>query len=343
MWSRLRTQLVAGLLTIGCLAGTLSVNCAETAPAPAGVPVTPAAPATTPAAEAPPAGDPPAEAAPKPDELTCGDDVAASTYRDLPKPFESYKAGEKKPMKVWYDSKSRRVFVEGRFCLTEGGIEFLAVADGGKTHESLLELYCRPQDILYAMLVCTYEPNNNLQGEGENVIPAGDPLNIYVEYTAKTGKTVRRRIEDFAFNKFSKKSMKEVSFAFTGSSYTKDPDTGKSVFLADMEKDVVTCFRTAWSVFNTPLLQGDNDTVYSVNKQVTPDLDTKCVMIITRGKPILKNDIDDNPDKVVIPPHANDGKMAQFQERGGKMQGTDDFTPVDPKKPASVLQTPEGR
>lgn len=309
---------------------------------PAPQPVLPVGAEIPPGGETPPA-TPTADAAPAADELATGVDVPASVYKELPKPFQSTRIGEKTPMVVWYDSKKRRVFIEGRFCLAEGGIEFLAVADGGKIHESLLELYCRPQDVLYAMLVCTYEPNNNLQGEGDSIIPAGDPMYIYVEYQDKNGKTVRRRIEEFALNRLTKKHMKEISFAFTGSSYTKDPDTGKSVFLADMEKDLVACFRTAWSIFNTPLLQGNNDSVYSVNKEVTPPINTKCLLILTRGKTIEKNEaaIDDNPDQVPLAPDNQDGKAVELEAKGATGKGADDFTPVNPKNAPSPLQTPD--
>lgn len=293
-------------------------------------------PAEPPVAE-PPAADPP-PAAPQADELPVGEDVKPSEYKSLPKPFQSKKIGEAKPMMVWYDAKVRRVFIEGRFCLADGGIEFLAVADGGKVHESLLEMSCRPQDLLYALLVCTYECNNNLSSEGESVVPAGDPLHIYVEYK-KDNKTVRQRIEHFAFNRYTQKQMKEISFAFTGSSYSKDPQTGKSVFNADMEKDLVTCFRTAWSVFNTPLLLGNNDSVYQVYKDRVPPKGTECVLVFTRGKPIDKNEIDDTEGKE-IKADGQEGKEAQMAGHEGERKPVDDFTPVDPMKEKSPLATP---
>ena len=315
---------LAATLATAAVAGALgSSGAGEDAPPPVVAPQPgpptpgpqPAPPVTVPDKQP----DPPAAAdEKKPDELPVSDGttpIEASKYRDLPKPFHSKQVGEDKPMYVWYDAKARRVFIEGKFCLVEGGLEFLAVAVGGKTHESLLTLDCRPQDILYAVLVCTYEPNNNLQGEGEKIVPAGDPLNIYVEFKNKDGKLVRRRIEDFAYNKYTKTHMRNISYAFTGSSYTKDPDTGKSVFVADMEKDVVTCFRTAWSVFNTPLIQGDNDTVYEVYKDILPEKNTPCVMIITAGKTIKANEIDDSGG-VKIKEHSQDGKAAQMQNAG---------------------------
>ncbi|MGH7145333.1 MAG: YdjY domain-containing protein [Planctomycetota bacterium] len=322
------SAMAALILLCGVLGGGVQTLAAGDATSPS----QPAAGTTAPPATAPTA--PPAPAAAKetgPDVLPTGDDVTASTYRDLPKPFISKEIGSNKPMTVWYDSKKRRVFIEGKFCLSEGGLEFLAVANGGKTHESLLELNCRPQDVLYAMLVCTYENNNNLQGEGDSIVPAGDPVDIYVEFKGKDGKTVRHRIEDYAYNVLTKKHMMKISYAFTGSSYTKDPDSGRQVYLADLEKDMVTCFRTAWSVFNTPLEEGNNDTVYVVNKANVPPLNTPCVMIITRGSPIDKNQLDDSPAGQTPGPDGNQGKYAQENASGVTDLAMKNFKPQDPK------------
>ena len=80
------------------------------------------------------------------------------------------------------DTQARTVTCKGVINMDEGAIEYLAVAPGGKTHESLLRVDVRPLHLQVALLMLDLEPKNVLKFQGDPATPQGAPVEIKVRW-----------------------------------------------------------------------------------------------------------------------------------------------------------------
>ena len=71
------------------------------------------------------------------------------------------------------DIQARTVTCKGVINMDDGAIEYLAVAPGGKTHESLLRIDVRPLHLQVALMMLDLEPKNVLKFQGDPTTPQG--------------------------------------------------------------------------------------------------------------------------------------------------------------------------
>ena len=132
----------------------------------------------------------------------------------------------------------------------------------------------------------------------------------------------------------TKKTMKLAPWIFSGSRYEKDEQTGRSVFMADVEKNVAAIYRDPYALFNTPLDTGADDTFYEINREKIPKRGTKVrVWIEPAAEKELKSEdlMDSTPEarprenekyrkKMSVPP--NEGRKEEREPapapRGGE-------------------------
>lgn len=96
-------------------------------------------------------------------------------------------------------------------------------------------------------------------------------------------KLVRVPIEYFAWNTSTERPMRRVPFAFTGSRFEKDPNTGKMHFMADIEGSIVALKLDAYAVLNTLLdtrnIDPQHAAGYSLNGDIIPRRLAKCRLV----------------------------------------------------------------
>jgi len=182
------------------------------------------------------------------------------------------------------DVTKGRIEAQGRVCLDKGLIEYVAGTAGGKLHETLLVVDCKPRDLLAAMQTMGLKPGKGVDYQGERKIPTGEKVRLFVEWK-QDGKVARRRVEDLIWNLQTKRPMKRTPWIFVGSKFEKDPDTGKPVLMAALEGSIAASYHDPYAIFDHPLETGADDTVYSVNTKVTPKAGTPIRFVILRDEP----------------------------------------------------------
>ena len=101
--------------------------------------------------------------------------------------------------------QKRCVDVEGSVCLDQGLLELIACTKGTKEHESIVAIKARPLHIHAALLMLGANPGNPamrkpIDEEGTRWIhipPRGDPVDVFLVFKNRQGKTVERPISDF--------------------------------------------------------------------------------------------------------------------------------------------------
>jgi hypothetical protein len=186
----------------------------------------------------------------------------------------------------------RRIEVEGKVCLQEGALEYLAVLAGGKEYESVLSFDCKATDLNIALIGMEYKAAG-IKRLGDPETPRGDPLYLWVEWKTEDGKTKRVRAEDLLYNVGTKKPMRQTAWVFTGSLFERDPDTKRLIFLADIERNLIAVYRDPVAIFNSPLDTGVDGIYYQVNKEVCPKVGTPVKLVL---EPAPKEALD--PEKL---------------------------------------------
>lgn len=165
----------------------------------------------------------------------------------------------------------KRIEVAGEVQLERGQIEVVACARGGKTHESLFLIKARPRDLNAAMrtLDCTFVSGPN--SFGDPVKPVGTRVIVEVEWL-ENDTPVRKRVEDLAWDQRLQKPMPHIAWVYVGSKKLRDPRTGRPVFVADRERNLITTLHDPFSLLDNPLPSGGDNTAgrYVAHAEVLP-------------------------------------------------------------------------
>jgi len=232
----------------------------------------------------------------------CRAGEAEAPPKGEPDPKNVFKIG-----KVTCHKTERRVEIEGKICIQEGQIEYLAVLAGGKEHESILTFDCKAIDLNLAMIGLGYKAAGPTKAADDPKILKGDPVCLFVEWVDKDGKAKRVRAEELLYNQGTKRPMRQTAWVFTGSDFARDPDTGKlfidpetkrTVFLADLARNLIAIYYDPVAIFNSPLDTANNPlqgTVpyYVANKELCPKVGTAVKLIM---EPAPKDALD--PEKL---------------------------------------------
>lgn len=193
-------------------------------------------------------------------------------------PPEAAKIGEDlyRVGKMKVDLKAGTAVCTGKVNMRRGILEYLAVAPGGKRHESLLLVDVRPLHFQVALILLGLEPKGGLTVQGDEKVPKGSPVNLFVSWT-RAGKTVKVRAEEMVWNIDRKQALAENAWIFSGSSVN---DRG---FVADEELSLIATFRDPAAIVNNVLPSGADDTVHKVNERIVPPLGTPITLIASRN------------------------------------------------------------
>ncbi len=203
--------------------------------------------------------------------------VAPAFATDAPKVFERGGA------RLYIEEK--RIEMKGRFCLAEGPIELLACAKGGKEYESVISLEVNPEMLHLCLLMMGCKPGKTgplHQGDRDHA-PTGDPVIVKVKWEVDDAERVHRA-EDLCWNVVDRRPMDRTHWVFAGSRIQEDPETGKRVYWANVEKSVIVVYRDPFAVLDLPLALGVDDDAYVVNKALVPKVGTPCTVILEPGQ-----------------------------------------------------------
>jgi hypothetical protein len=171
------------------------------------------------------------------------------------------------------DTKERTVTCPGEINMDEGAIEYLAVAPGGKTHESLLRVDVRPLHLQLALLMLDLDPKNVLTQQGDRTTPQGDPVELRIRWRDADGQEHDVRAEELIADGTPTTPMPRHDWVFTGSRILKQG------FQADLEKSLVAVWHDPAAILDNPLPGGGNN-AYLVNPKRTPKRGTRVELIL---------------------------------------------------------------
>lgn len=161
------------------------------------------------------------------------------------------------------DTQARTVTCKGVINMDEGAIEYLAVAPGGKTHESLLRVDVRPLHLQLALLMLDLEPKNVLKFQGDPTTPQGAPVEIKVRWRDGKGAEQEARAEELMLDMPAKRPLPPNRWVFTGSRIIKEG------FEADLAKSLVAVYHDPAAILDNPLPGGVTNS-YIVNTKRVP-------------------------------------------------------------------------
>ncbi len=174
---------------------------------------------------------------------------------------------------VTVDTAAKTATCSGVINMDAGAVEYLAVAAGGKMHESLLRVEARPLHLQVALLLLGLEPKNVLQAQGEAKIPQGDPVEIRIRWRDANGDAQEVRAESLLVSGAKEVPMPDHAWVFTGSRILKEG------FEGDIAKSLVAIWHDPAALLDNPLPTGANN-VWSVNSKRTPKRGTPIEFII---------------------------------------------------------------
>ena len=159
---------------------------------------------------------------------------------------------------VELDSDNGRIVVQGSICQTDALVEFAAVGEGGRDHESLLYVECTPSLLnagLLSLGLSAGEPYRVIEkvpgapeggievGEDDDpllyYLPSGPLVQIDVEWTVD-GETVSHRLEDLLTDRTTGEAMPRKGWVYLGSRFGSNDETGEEVYVADWTRDLIS-------------------------------------------------------------------------------------------------------
>jgi hypothetical protein len=174
---------------------------------------------------------------------------------------------------IHIDKERRTVTFPAAINMNNGMLEYLIVAETGKTHESLLSTKIAPYDIQVAMLLlgiapagkANAEPPGQLNKEYLKTAPElkGEKVSLFVAWPGH-----RVRAEDLIWNLQENAAMTEGPWTYNGSELY----DGK--FLAQIDGSVAALVRDSAALMNNPRPGNDDDQIWEVYSQVTPPVGT---------------------------------------------------------------------
>ena len=184
---------------------------------------------------------------------------------------------------IQVDKAKATVSFPAEINMAQGMLEYLIVANTGKTHESLLSTKILPQDIQVAMLLLGIPPALTVSAEPPGQITSdylktapelkGEKINLFVAWHDAKGDH-RARAEDMIWNKQKNAPMSPGQWIYNGS----EMYGGK--FLAQVDGSVAALVRDSAALVNNPRPGNDNDQIWQVYSQVTPPAGTAVTVTI---------------------------------------------------------------
>lgn len=195
------------------------------------------------------------------------------------------------------DTAARTVTCRGVINMDQGAIEYLAVAPGGKTHESLLRIDVRPLHLQIALLMLDLEPKNVLKYQGDPTTPQGPPVEIRVRWRDLKGAEQEARAEELILEEPALRPMPPNRWVFTGSRIIKEG------FEADLGKSLVAVYHDPAAILDNPLPGGVTNS-YIVNAKRTPRHGTAVDFVIKALPPAASSSAAPHTESPQTPPGA---------------------------------------
>lgn len=146
-------------------------------------------------------------------------------------------------------------------------LEFLLVAPGGATHESLFATGCKGEHLKRGLeMIGLKEAEVKRSGRGHTEVPLGDKVKISVRFThAGKGTLMTVPVEEWLFDIQRNGAPELGGWVFTGSFEQYDPQMNRSLIESDMKGNLIGLWRDASCVIDNARKNGAVPDTYSPN------------------------------------------------------------------------------
>lgn len=197
----------------------------------------------------------------------------------LPDPLGAKKLPD--PDRVWVDAKKKVAYVDGYVSLREGFLEMFACKVGTKEHESVVAVQSQIQTVHAALLAIGAQSGTPVQYAPDFKPPTGTEIDVEVRWLGDDGQWRSAKAQDWILNEQTKKPL-EHPWVFAGSSFWKDPETGKNYYTAEQGDFIcVSNFTTAMLDLPIPSTQANDGLMYVANTAKVPQLGTPVRLALT--------------------------------------------------------------
>ncbi|RME25308.1 MAG: hypothetical protein D6800_07740 [Candidatus Zixiibacteriota bacterium] len=138
-----------------------------------------------------------------------------------------------KHSRVWVDRDKKRVVVDGYVALRSGQLEMFACLTGTKEHESVVAVYSKALVVHAGLLAIGAKQGHPVQWEPTFKPPTGSEIQVFVLWKDEQGKKHHTDARQWIRQIGTDGKVLETNWVFAGSSFWKDPDSGKEIYLAE--------------------------------------------------------------------------------------------------------------
>ncbi len=173
-------------------------------------------------------------------------------------------------------------------------LEFVAVAAGGKEHESIVAVTGStphgegradglPGLLNACILALGYEKGTPVRAtkDGKVLPPEGKPIFVYLEWEAG-GEKIRARAEDLVYNLQTKRTMDRGKWVYVGSRFERDFSSSQVLYMADLSGDIVATYSWPNTIVDNTTSEGGDDVYYACFTPRIPAVGTKVTLVLSR-------------------------------------------------------------
>ena len=153
-----------------------------------------------------------------------------ATPPKLPEPAGAVRLSPK--FDVWLDGRQGVVIVDGQVSLRRGMLELFACIRNTKEHESVVSVNTRASLVHAALLRLGAEPGHPVQYMPKFRPPAGDEIEVTVEWRDPEGRQHSARAQDWVRDLRTGQAMTQP-WVFAGSHFWTDEETGRQYYQAE--------------------------------------------------------------------------------------------------------------
>ncbi|MCZ7603913.1 MAG: YdjY domain-containing protein [Melioribacteraceae bacterium] len=161
--------------------------------------------------------------------------------------------------------------------MTEGLVEVMVCAPGGKDHESVFIANVVPSYLNSALLLLGLETDKDLNYDPRTPNIIGPSLNIFVEWEVD-GDLFRIPAENTLINITDSSTVDNINWVYTGS-FSKSGH-----YAADNVKSIITTYNDLTTIIDNGSKSGIDDTLFEANPKVLPPKRTDVKILIQLNK-----------------------------------------------------------
>lgn len=176
-----------------------------------------------------------------------------------------------KDSNLWIDTEQKRLVVDGYVAITQGPLEMFACPTGKKEHESIVAVLAKAREVHAGLLAVGADSGTPVAFSPEEYRPAtGQRIAIWCLWRDSDGKIEKTPAQKWVKNLRDDKVL-ELDWVFAGSSFWKDPESGREYYQADSGDLVcVSNFTTAMMDLPIESSQSNGELIFVANTEYIP-------------------------------------------------------------------------